>query len=566
MRRPRLKLALACAAAVLATVPAAARADENPAEQAPFGGELPPPLEQPSSKRVAPPGFSLSAIDAIAVARRTETVRDELAETPTARPMASVRGDRWQVDYEAGGEVVAVVILDGTTGAVEEAWRDFQVSTPLARGYEGAVAQKVNAPYVWLPLCILFCAPFFDPRRPFRLLHLDLLVIVGLGLSLLYFNRAEITASVALTYPVLGYFLVRGLVAGLWPRERAGPLVPIAPPKLLAIGVFALLAARIVLNLVDSHVIDVGVAGVIGADRIAAGQPLYEGGFSPGLDLRGDVYGPFNYLAYLPFEQLFGWDGVWDADVPAAHAAAICFDLICVVGLVALGRRLREGAEGRALGWALGFAWVACPWTLYTMNANANDGLIAALGIGAMLALRSAPTRGALLALASAAKFGPAALAPLFATADGERRRRGAASLLGRLRDRRDRARRPVHPRRRAARALRPHARLPGHPQLAVQRLGAGALARVRATPRPGRRRSARGRRRLLAAVQDAGPDRGAGARGDDRGAADRHPLVLLLRRLVPAVRVDRELRLPATDRRAGLKRSSSAVRRAGAS
>ena len=426
MRRPRLKLALACAAAVLATLPAAARADENPAEQSPFGGELPPPLEQPSSKRVAPPGFSLSAIDAIRVANRTETVRDELAETPTARPTASIRGDRWQVDYKAGGEVAAVVILDGTTGAVEEAWRDFQVSTPLARGYEGAVAQKVNAPYVWLPLCLLFCAPFFDPRRPFRLLHLDLLVIVGLGLSLLYFNRAEITASVALTYPVLGYFLVRGLVAGLWPRERAGPLVPIAPPKLLAIGVFALVAGRIALNLVDSHVIDVGIAGVIGADRIAVGQPLYEGGFSPGLDLHGDVYGPFNYLAYLPFEQLFGWDGVWDADVPAAHAAAICFDLLCVVGLVALGRRLREGAEGRALGWALGFAWVACPWTLYTMNANANDALIAALGIGAMLALRSAPARGALVALASAAKFGPAALAPLFATADGERRRRGA--------------------------------------------------------------------------------------------------------------------------------------------
>ena len=64
-------------------------------------------------------------------------------------------------------------------------------STPLARGYEGAIAQKVNAPYVWLPLCLLFCAPFFDPRRPFRLLHLDLLVLVGLGLSLFYFNRAR---------------------------------------------------------------------------------------------------------------------------------------------------------------------------------------------------------------------------------------------------------------------------------------------------------------------------------------------------------------------------------------
>src|SRR4051794_33468947 len=147
-------------------------------------------------------------------------------------------------------------------------------------------------------------------------------------------------------------------------------------------------------------------------------MPLYEGAFSPGLDLRGDVYGPINYLAYLPFTAIFGWDGVWDADVPAAHAAAIAFDLACILGLVVLGRRLREGDQGRSLGWALAFAWVACPWTLYVMNANANDALIAALGIGAMITLRSPPARGALIGLAAAAKFGPAALAPLFATAD----------------------------------------------------------------------------------------------------------------------------------------------------
>ena len=112
--------------------------------------------------------------------------------------------------------------------------------------------------------------------------------------------------------------------------------------------------------------------------------------------------------------------------MPAAHAAAIAFDLLCVVGLIALGRRLRVGEQGRALGWALAFAWVACPWTLYVMNANANDSLIAALGIGALLAVRSPPARGAFVALAAAAKFGSAALAPLFATAQGERRWRGA--------------------------------------------------------------------------------------------------------------------------------------------
>ena len=120
---------------------------------------------------------------------------------------------------------------------MEEAWRDFQVETKLARGYEGAVAQAVNSPWIWIPLCVLFVAPFFDPRRPFRLLHLDLLAIVGLSLSLFFFNRAEVTASVALTYPVLAYLLIRMTVAGLRPREGSGPLIARAPVRLLVAGV-----------------------------------------------------------------------------------------------------------------------------------------------------------------------------------------------------------------------------------------------------------------------------------------------------------------------------------------
>ena len=83
-------------------------------------------------------------------------------------------------------------------------------------------------------------------------------------------------------------------------------------------------------------------------------------------------------------------------------------------------------ADGRTLGVALAFAWLAYPFTLYTMNANANDSLIAATVVGAMLVLTSPPARGAMVALGAAAKFGSAALAPLFATGTGERRWRSA--------------------------------------------------------------------------------------------------------------------------------------------
>jgi glycosyl transferase family 87 len=423
-----LLIAILGAVALLFAGPAPAAAEDFAAEP-PFGGQLPPPLERAHSLAHPPAGFELSGRQAIAAANAAGTVQDERDQSPGMYPIVFERGDNWQVSYFTGPDAsrteVAVAIVDGRTGDVLGAWHDTQLHDPLARGYSGAIAQKVNAPYVWLPLCVLFLLPFFDPRRPFRLLHLDLLVLLGLGISLFFYNRAEIATSVFLTYPVLVYVFARMLWAGFFPRERAGPLIPRIPLRWVIVAALALACARIALNIVDSHVIDIGVAGVVGADRVTHGQELYAGQFAPGLAIRGDVYGPFNYLAYVPFELIFPWNGHW-GDVPAAHAAAIAFDLLTAIGLWLLGRRLRPGPAGRSLGVGLAFAWLAYPFTLYTMNANANDSLIAMLVVGAMLTLTSAPARGVMVALASAAKFGPAALAPLFATGTGERRWRSA--------------------------------------------------------------------------------------------------------------------------------------------
>ena len=421
-------IALLALALALAS-PAPASANENFADEPPFGGELPPSLVRPASIRRPPPGFRLSGRDAIRIADGTAAVRDERGQSPGMRPVAFERGPDWQVSYFTGSGAsrseVSEAIVDDDTGRVLGAWHDQQLHAPLARGYSGAIAQKVNAPYVWIPLCLLFIVPFFDPRRPLRLLHLDLLVLLGLGLSLLFFNRGEITTSVPLTYPVLGYVFGRMLWLGLRPRPGQGPLVPLVPLKWLAVAAVVLACGRVALNVVDSHVIDIGVAGVVGADHVTHGQELYNGHFAPGIGIRGDVYGPFNYIAYVPFEAVFPWHGHWDS-VPAAHAAAIAFDLLTALGLLALGRRLRPGEGGRALGLSLAFAWLAYPFTLYTMNANADNSLIAASMVGAMVVVASPPARGGMLALASAAKFGPAALAPLLATATGERRWRSA--------------------------------------------------------------------------------------------------------------------------------------------
>ena len=285
----------------------------------------------------------------------------------------------------------------------------------MARGYPGAFGRTLNAPYVWIPLCLLFLAPFVDLRRPFRLLHLDLLVLVAFGASHVFFNRGEIGVSVPLVYPVLLYLLVRMLFAGFRPRERSGRLVPHVPAGMLAIGLVLLVAFRIGLNVVDSNVIDVGYAGVIGADRIADGDQLYGEGFSEDVE-KGDTYGPANYLFYVPFEQALRWSGTWD-DLPAAHGAALAFDLLVIGGLLLLGRALRTGREGRLLGVALAYAWAAYPYTAFTLQTNANDTLVALACVAALLAFawRSAAGAGVAVGLGAASKFAPLALAPLFA-------------------------------------------------------------------------------------------------------------------------------------------------------
>ena len=86
-----------------------------------------------------------------------------------------------------------------------------------------------------------------------------------------------------------------------------------------------------------------------------------------------------------------------------------------VLALLGLGRRLRRGAEGRALGIALAYAWLAYPFTLYGLGANTNDALVAVFVLGALILAGSALGRGLMIAAGSAAKFGPLGLAPLFA-------------------------------------------------------------------------------------------------------------------------------------------------------
>ena len=142
----------------------------------------------------------------------------------------------------------------------------------MARGYPGAFGRKVNSWYVWLPLCLLFLAPFVPWRRRPTLLHLDLLVLLGFSVSLAFFNHALIGISVPLAYPFLLYLLVRMLLLAFGRGRPREPLRLLVPVPWLAVAIVFLVGFRIGLNVTDSNVIDVGYAGVIGADKLVHGQ------------------------------------------------------------------------------------------------------------------------------------------------------------------------------------------------------------------------------------------------------------------------------------------------------
>ena len=404
----RLAAAVALAAALLAAPPAAAA-------PAPTAGSTAPAPAEPEYLPPKPAGYAISASEAVEHADTSAVVAEQVERYGRLETVVQAKDGNWQVGYKEGGREVAQVTVDGTTGGIREAWTGYQVAWPMARGYESQFGHKLNAPWVWIPLSVLFVCLLFEWRRPLRMVHLDLLVLLAFGVSHVYFNRGEIGLSVPLVYPVLAYLLARML----WLGFRGGePLRPSARTGWLVIAAVFLIAFRVTLNVADSGVIDVGYSGTIGADRITHGEAIYGDGAFPDDNRFGDTYGPANYYAYVPFELALPWSGEWD-ELPASHAAALAFDLATVLGLVVFGLRSRPGRRGRRLAAILAFGWLAYPYTAFALQSNSNDALVAALVVWSLALFAKPVARGALLALAAMAKFAPLILAPLFAA--GER-------------------------------------------------------------------------------------------------------------------------------------------------
>ena len=372
-----------------------------------------------------------------------------------------------------------------------------------------------------------------------------------------YFNEGKIFWSVPLQYPPLIYLLVRliGIGCAAAASRRSSRRLPL---WLLAGAAVFLIGFRAGLNRYNSNVIDVGYAGVIGADRLvsrrhavrdmppADGRRLrrrstptasYVGlparpttaAAASRPNERGDTYGPVNYAAYVPALAAVGWTGRWD-DLPAAHATSVIFDALCAIGLLFAGRRL----GGWRLGAALAFAWAAYPFTAYALQSNSNDMIVAAFLVWAFVALTAPLAARPLLALAAWAKFAPlllcAAVAryprrrPVPAPSSGRTTRAGPAARCGRparlARRRLARARPGAGGRPFRARPARGHAGRVGALLVLDGRVAlAHVLGRdVRLAARPARRRSRCG----TGAIYPGFPDLGGRCRPCSRSAPGR--------------------------------------------
>ncbi len=331
--------------------------------------------------------------------------------------------------------------VDDASGKVTEAWTGPQVAWGMARGSPGAFGGKqITSLPVWLGFCALFLIGLGDLRRPFSLRNLDLVALLSFSVSLWLFNHGHIFSSASLIYPPLFYLFGRLLYVGLRGRtvRASRPVWPIW--LLAALTVFAI-GFRIGLNIRDGNVIDVGYAGVIGADRIVSGESPYghfpvetlkgktlpacgpadsagnihdriqPNGRCESINPEGDTYGPVAYLVYIPGLELFGWSHKWD-NLPAVRFTTILFDLLSIGGLALVGRRF----GGARLAVTLAFAWAAYPFTQYVSSSNTNDAIAPTFLIWGFWLASSPWAKGAAVALSGWTKLSSLIVAPLWAT------------------------------------------------------------------------------------------------------------------------------------------------------
>ena len=400
----------------------------------------PPRVWNVTIPRAGAPATKLDQGRAIAIAKRDPKaaawVRRYTDDGQKVRTTAVLETGTWRVRWYAGDRQIAEVGVKDGTSAIDYVRTGPQVSWSMARGGKG-FGRLINEPWVFGIFMLVFAITMLDWRRLRSWRTLDVAAILSMAASLWFFNRGEVFTAVPLQYPPLIYLLVRLVAIGLG-RSARPAFTTSLPFWAMVMILLALVGGRIGLNAYSSNVVDVGYAGVVGADRILDGRSPYgsfpkrtstpcgtryadgsnsayvqaDGACETAIE-RGDTYGLAMYLAYVPGTAALGWSGRWD-DLPAAHFTAGFFDLMAGLGLAVFGWRI----GGRRLALAMALFWFAVPWTAYTFMSDSNDSIVAALLAWSAALLARPIGRGALLMAAALAKFAPLILIPLWLRLD----------------------------------------------------------------------------------------------------------------------------------------------------
>ena len=371
---------------------------------------------------------------------------------------------------------------------------------------------------------------------------------LAFGVSVAFFNDANIDASVPLAYPLAA------LPARAHAVDRPAPQPAPRPAAPARAGVVAGRRAALPRRLshrAERRELQRDRRRLRGRHRRRPPGRRREavGERSPRTTSTATRTGRSTTPPTCPFEQLLPWSGRWD-DLPAAHAAA---DRLrpAVPGPAVPHRAAHARADPRArAGLRVGGEPVHALRAGLQRQRRARRRARARRDRGAP----SSPAgRGAFVALAGMAKFAPLALAPLFATLLARRAARsslGAAlASLAPLPAAGPRLRRPA---RRSTTG-----RWASRPRAARRSRSGGSTTgtRRRRWSRPPAVAAGRGRR-LPAAAARRRRARGAGRGRAHRAAARRDALVLPLHRVVPRAAAHRAAR--ARRSRGAASRTSS--------
>ena len=420
------------------------------------------------------------------------------------------------------------VVVDGAAGGVVDGARP-----------KCSFGKRINDPWIFIPLLLLFVAGLFDWRRPLSLRNLDLLLLASVRRLALLLQRRAVFWSVPLQYPPLIYLFGRMLAARLRPgagRRLHDALADLAGGR--AGGVRARLPRRPQLLGVERHrrrLRQRGRRRPAAVDGSIPVRPHAEGAPArPAARSTPTAPTPPTSRPAAPASR---------RRAAATRTARSCTTRTCrrrprsagpAAGTTCrrrTGRRRvrrpgRGGAGARRLAasaadaWPsrLLFCWATFPFTVYAMSSNTNDAISRRSWPGRSRCSRCPRLRGLMLGLGTWAKFSPVLLVPLWLRADRAAREEPVEWAYTRARVRRSCRARPASARAATAcgpgptrpkvllglgaalvlsfvplmlidgpsdarHLLGPHLRLAARPALAVLDLG---LGRVPGLPRPG--------------------------------------------------------------------------------